>query len=172
MRAEQEGTSGDREGAARSYPISLGWRTVGRRLPAVLAAIFFLLFVIAAHGRLVRREMPLGGRLSAGATRRTEKVRLGGHAGKLYPGRVEPLRVHADNLSPQPQIVRSVWAVVGDAAARCTARNVSVSAYHGRLLIPSHRRRWISLTIAMRSDAANACQHAVFPLAFRAEVRR
>jgi hypothetical protein len=52
------------------------------------------------------------------------------------------------------------------------ARNVSVSTYRGRLRIPPHGRRWVSLTIAMRPDAADACQHAVFPLTYRAEVRR
>lgn len=101
-----------------------------------------------------------------------EQVRLGGHAGNLYPGRVQPLPVHMDNLGQEPQVVRSVWAAVGDAKPHCTARNVSVSVYRGRLRIPPHRRRWISLTIAMRPDAANACQHAIFPLTFRAKVRR
>jgi hypothetical protein len=138
-----------------------------------LAAIFFLLFVVAAHGRLIRKEEPSGGRLSTGVTRSMETVRLGGHARRLYPGRVEPLRVHVDNLGPQPRIVRSVWAAVGDARSRgCTAGNVTVSAFRGRLRVPPHGRRWISLTIAMRSNAANACQHAVFPLTFRAEVKR
>jgi len=171
MRTEQEGTSGGREGGARSLPVSPGGKPVGSRFPTVLAASFFLLFVVAADGRLAQKELPPGGKISAGGTRNTKKVRLGGHATKLYPGRVEPLRVHADNLSPQPQVVRSAWAVVGD-AARCAARNVSVTAFHGRLRIPPKGRRWISLTIAMRSDAANACQHAVFPLTFQAEVRR
>lgn len=134
--------------------------------------IFFLLFGVAAHGRLTHREEPAGGNSSKGASRSAGKLLLGGHAGGLYPGRVEPLRVHVDNLGQRPQVVRSVWTVVGDARPRCIARNVSVSTYHGRLRIPPHGRRWISLTIAMRSKAADACQRAVFPLTYRAEVRR
>jgi hypothetical protein len=134
--------------------------------------IFFLLFGVAAHGRLTHRKEPSNGGLPKGASRSAGKLRLGGHAGRLYPGRVEPLRVHVDNLGHQPQVVRSVWVAVGDARPRCIARNVSVSTYHGRLRIPPHGRRWISLTIAMRSKAADACQRAVFPLTFRAEVRR
>jgi hypothetical protein len=132
-----------------------------------LAAIFFLVFGVAAYGSLIRKQEPPGTRQSKSASH-TKKVRLGGHARGLYPGRVGPLRVHLDNLGQRPQIVGSVWATVGNAGPRCSARNISVSAYRGRLRIPPRGRRWISLTIAMRPNAANTCQLAVFPLTFHA----
>jgi hypothetical protein len=142
------------------------------RLLIVLAVIGGLLFAVAAHGRLIRKGRSPIRSVSGNPTRSSGDVRLGGHAAGLYPGRVEYFWVHVDNFGGQPRVLRSVRTAVGDARPRCSALNVSVSAYRGRLRLPPHRRRWIALTIAMRSDAANACRHAVFPLAFRADVGR
>jgi hypothetical protein len=99
-------------------------------------------------------------------------VRLGGHAGGLYPGRVKTLWVQVDNPTRRRRVVDVVEVVVHDARARCSARNVRVGAYRRRLVLPPRGRRLVSLAIAMRLDAANACQHAVFPLTFRAKVKR
>jgi hypothetical protein len=98
-------------------------------------------------------------------------VALGGHVAGLYPGSVKQLWVHVGNLGRQPRIVRSVWAAVDDAGPRCPARSVSVSAYRDGFRLPPLGQRRIPLTIAMRPDAASACQHAVFSLTFRADVR-
>jgi hypothetical protein len=97
-------------------------------------------------------------------------VRIGGHAVGLYPGSVQRLRVHLDNLGRRPVTVRSLRAVVGDAGRHCPARNVSVSSHRGGLRLRPQRRRWVSLKISMRADAANACQHARFPLSYKARV--
>jgi hypothetical protein len=168
--------SSDRKRAVRRRSGSgslllLSGRTPRGRLLVIAAVTFVLLFGVAAYGRLISHDLSPRRSSPTGQTRSSGDVRIGGHAAGLYPGLVEDFRVHVDNLGRRPRIVRSVQAVVGKARTRCLARNVSVSSYRGGLRLPPRGRRWISLTIAMRPDAASACQGAVFPLTFRAKVR-
>lgn len=62
---------------------------------------------------------------------------------------------------------RSVTTRVRDASRACRARNVSVSAYRGRLRIRARGSRRVRVTVLMRADSPSACRGAVFPLAFR-----
>jgi hypothetical protein len=137
--------------------------------PLLLAAL--LLCGLAAYASGVHTRRSPGRSGAAAARRASEDVRLGGHAAGLYPGSARRLRVHVDNLGERPLTVRSVGAVVGDPPARrCPADDLSVSAHRGAFRLQPHGRRWVALTISMRSDAADACQRARFPLAYRARV--
>ncbi len=170
MSPDRQRTSGAPRGAGPLLFLRGG--SARGRLLIVSAAIWSLLFGVAAYGLLIHRIASPGWSTSKGMARSSGDVQLGGHAAGLYPGHAERLWVHVDNLSRYPRAVRSVEVVAGNARPHCSARNVSVSAYRGRLRLPPYGRRWIALTIAMRPEAANACQHAVFPLTFRAEVGR
>lgn len=132
-------------------------------------AAMALLFAIVAHGQLIPGELSGHGSGSNAMTRDHPEVRLGGFAAGLYPGGAKALWVHVDNWSRHPRIVRSVWAVAGNARSRCLARNIKIGTRRGRFRIPPGGRRWVALKIAMRPSAANACQGAVFPLRFWAE---
>jgi hypothetical protein len=153
---------------------------VGRRSDPRAAAVLLLLTSAVAlsllfgvaYGDLIAADASPRRSVASGARRGSLGVRLSGHVGGLYPGRVGTLWVRVHNPTRRPQVVGAVGAVVHDARARCAARNVRIGVYRRRLSIPPHGRRRVPLSIAMRPGAANACQQAVFPLTFRAEVRR
>lgn len=161
--------SGARNGAGRlSHFLSRPQRGL---LLAVGALIASLLFALAAYAGVIPRG-PAPERAAPGHPEAAAKVRLTGHAVGLFPGSVQPLRVRVENVGRRPVTVRAVRALVGDAGRRCRAGNVSVSTYRGRFRLAPHRRRSVRLRIAMRADAANACQRARFPLTYRASLGR
>jgi hypothetical protein len=139
-------------------------------LVGLAASLATLLFALVASGNVIQRGSAERDRVDSATG--PGAVRLGGHAVGLYPGSVERLRVEVENVGRRPVVVRSVEAEVGAANRRCSRRNVSVSSFRGRLRVPPHRRRWVHLTVAMRPNAANACQQARFPLTYRAAVDR
>jgi hypothetical protein len=161
--------SGARKGAGRlSHFLGRSQRGVLLVVGALTAS---LLGALGAYAGVIPRG-PGPEPAAQGNPPAAGKVRLAGHAAGLFPGSVQSLRVRVENAGSRPVTVRSVRALVGDASRRCQARNVRVSTYRGRLRLAPHRRRWVRLRIAMRPDAANACQRARFPLAYRASLGR
>jgi hypothetical protein len=161
---------GPHRGAGRSW---LGRnRPLQGSLLAAAALVACMLFGLAAYGSVIRPGGLAGPVAAAPPVPGPEKVRLAGHAAGLYPGSVRRFRVRVENGYIQPVTVHSIEALVQSASRRCAAANVRVSSFHGALRIPPQRRRWVLLTIAMRRDAANACQHARFPISYRARVTR
>lgn len=161
--------SGARKGAGRlSHFLGRSQRGLLLVVGALTASL--LCALVAYAGVLPGGPEPE--RAAAGHPEAAAKVRLSGHAVGLFPGSVQPLRVSVENVGRRPVTVRAVRAQVGDAGRRCGARNVRVSTYRGRFRLAPHRRRWVRLRIAMRPDAANACQRARFPLTYRALLGR
>jgi hypothetical protein len=143
----------------------------GVLLAAGIAGAFLALALSASASWL--RDDPAPGRndfvrASAGAG----GLRISGSVGGLYPGSIRPLRVRIDNLRRRPLIVRSLRAVPRAASRRCPAATVRIAPHRRSMRVPPRSRRWIRLRISMRPDAANACQGARFPIAYRAKVRR
>lgn len=160
--------SGARKGAGRlSHFLGRSQRGLLLVVGALTASL--LCALVAYAGVIPRGAAPERAAADAPAA---AKVRLAGHAVGLFPGSVQPLRVSVENVGRRSVTVRAVRAQVGDAGRRCGARNVRVSTYRGRFRLGPHRRRWVRLKIAMRPDAANACQHARFPLTYRASLGR
>jgi hypothetical protein len=139
-------------------------------LLATSALIASLLVVFVAYASVVTGDAPER-RHETRPSSPADSVRLSGHVVGLYPGGARPFRVRVENTGRRPLIVLSVKAFVKNPSASCSAWNVSVRPYRGHLRLPQRARRWVRLTIAMRADAANACQRATFPLVYRARVR-
>jgi len=164
----REEPSGPHTGAGRLFRVLS--RSQRGAVPALGALLASLLLVLAAYAGAIHGPAPSARTASARGKAGSGGVRLGGHAVGLYPGSVGRLRIHVDNLGAHAVTVRSIETEVGDATRRCSARNVSISSYRNRFRLRPHHRRWVYLKIIMRPDAANACQRARFPLAYRARV--
>jgi hypothetical protein len=147
-------------------------RPYRRSLSAVVGMLASLLFALAAYGGVIQGRAPSEQAAAVPMQTTGHGVRLRGHAVGLYPGSVQRLRVQVENSGARRVTVWAIDAEVDGATRRCSARNVSVSSYRGALRLGPHRRRSVLLTLAMRPNAADACQHARFPIAYRARVSR
>jgi hypothetical protein len=140
-------------------------------LLAVGIAGAFLALALSASASWLRDD-PAPGRSDFAWAGGGGSVRIGGSVDGLYPGSAQRLRVHVDNPGRRPLTVRSLRAVPGAASRRCPAATVRISSHPRSVRVPPRSRRWIGLRISMRLDAANACQGARFPIAYRAKVER
>lgn len=95
---------------------------------------------------------------------------LRGHVVGLYPGARKRLVVVVHNRSRRTLRVRAISVRVRNASRRCRAGNIHVTASKRPLRIRPGGSRRVALTVAMRGTSPNACQGAVFPLAFRSRV--
>jgi hypothetical protein len=99
-------------------------------------------------------------------------LKVSGHVGGLYPGAIKPFRVRVKSDYPFPIRVRSLRAVIFDAALGCSRSELSVTSFSGRLTLAPHGSRRLNLLASMSPSAMNACQGAVFPLRFKARASR
>jgi hypothetical protein len=97
-------------------------------------------------------------------------IRLSGHVAGLYPGAAKSFRVSVANRSRRRWVVRLVKAIPDAPNRRCPAESLKLAPYRGALELPPRARRSVSLKAAMRPDVPDACQGALFPLAFYALV--
>lgn len=139
-------------------------------LVAVSAVIVSLGLGVVAYASVVTTGVSEPHNQAGPGSRPVDHVRISGHVAGLYPGGVRSLRVRIRNTGRRPLTVRSISALVRSPSASCSAANVRVRPYHGYLRLPPSARRRVRLRIAMRPDAASACQRATFPLTYRAGV--
>lgn len=143
----------------------------GVLLAAGIAGAFLALALSASASWL--RDDPAPGRDAfARAGAGAGGLRISGSVGGLYPGSVRPLRVRLDNFGRRPLTVRSLRAVPRAASRLCPAATVRIVPHRRSIRIAPRSRRWVRLRISMRPDAADACQGARFPIAYRAQVKR
>jgi hypothetical protein len=95
----------------------------------------------------------------------------------LYPGATRPLKITITNTYAFAIQVAAptVKVAATTTKAGCTgaAANLSIaSAGLRRLSIRAHRRKTLTLQVAMPSTVANACQGATFKISFRARATR
>jgi hypothetical protein len=143
-----------------------------RAASTFLASIVALALAGAAYVKLT----DVGDRHANGSSptsgHRGSGLKVLGHIEGLYPGVTEVLPVKVKSRLPFRVRIRSIRTVVDDAGPSCSAANLRVPGYTGRLKIRPRRSRRVNLRIAMPAAAADACQGASFPLRFRARATR
>jgi hypothetical protein len=139
-------------------------------LVAVTAVVVSLVLGVVAYAGVVTGDVSEPRSQARPGIRPVDRTRISGHVVGLYPGGVRSLRVRIQNTGRRPLTVRSIRAIVRNPSASCSAANVEVRPFHGHLRLPPRGQRRVRLRIAMRPDAANACQRATFPLTYRASV--
>jgi hypothetical protein len=141
-----------------------------RAASTFLASIVALALAGGAYVKLTE----IGDRHANGSppTSRHRGLKVSGHIEGLYPGASEVLPVKVKSRLPFRVRVRSIRTVVADAGPSCSAANLQVPGYTGRLKIRPRRSRRVNLRIAMPATAADACEGASFPLRFRARATR
>ena len=168
MSAPPREPSGRQSGAGRLLAF-LGPSARGS-LVAVSALIASLLVCLVAYASVVPGGVSDPRGQATPASRPVEDTRISGHVVGLYPGGVKTFRVKVRNTGRRPLTVRSIKALVKNPSASCSAANIEISSYRGQLRLAPRTQRWVRLRIAMRPDAANACQRATFPLLYKARV--
>jgi hypothetical protein len=154
--------SGHREAAGRLLAFVRGSARAPLLLVIAVALPLLLALVAFAGVRAGARAHP------APAPR--PAIGLSGHVAGLYPGAAKRFRVSVANRSRRPWVVRLVSAIPAAPNRRCPAENLKLAPYRGALRLPPGARRSVSLKAAMRPEVPDACQGALFPLAFRARV--
>jgi hypothetical protein len=131
-----------------------------RLLAAALATAALALTVTIATGSIGHRHR-----------RTAAHFTLHGRVRGLYPGVRKRLKIVVHNPGRRALTVRSITTHVRDASAACKARNLHVSAFHGRLRVRGHRSRRVAVKVRMRRDSPAACQGGIFRLAFHGRGR-
>jgi hypothetical protein len=133
--------------------------------------------VVAAVSAAVAAATALGGAAAEGSHgshrgRGAATFSLRGHVGGLFPGAEKRLVIAVHNRSRRSLRVRSITTRVRDGKRGCSAGNLRVSAFRGRLRVGAGRSRRVAVRVRMLPTAPAACQGAVFPLAFRGRATR
>jgi hypothetical protein len=108
----------------------------------------------------------LGG-VSGSAVQARSRLVLSGSVKGLYPGATAKLRVKVRNRYGFRLRVTSVTVTPKDASKACRKGNVAFARFIGRLLVPAHKVRFVTLKATMARKAPNACKGATFRLAIR-----
>jgi len=108
---------------------------------------------------------PTGGTVAA--RQKTGTFRIAGSAAGLYPGHTVPLVLTVTNPESFAIVVTSLTVKVSNASTKCTAGNLSATAFDGKLTVPAHRSARATLHLSMHLSARNGCEGAKFPLTFR-----
>jgi len=86
----------------------------------------------------------------------------------LFPGANRPLTLLIINPYPRSITVVSLTTTVGSVSRRCPAANLSVSPFSGQLFVAAHRTATLTVRATMPHSTGDACQGAVFLLAYQA----
>jgi hypothetical protein len=97
---------------------------------------------------------------------------LHGHVVGLYPGARTRLVIAVHNRGRRPLRLRSITTRARDAKPGCSAKNLRVAAFHGRLPVGVGRWRNVSVSVRMLPTTPVGCQGALFPLAFSGRATR
>ncbi len=97
---------------------------------------------------------------------------LHGRVVGLYPGARTRLVIAVHNRGRRRLRVHSITTRARDAKPGCSAKNVRVAAFHGRLPVGAGRWRNVTVSVRMLPTTAVACQGAVFPLVFSGRATR
>jgi hypothetical protein len=97
---------------------------------------------------------------------------IAGSIGGLWPGHSAPLVLTVYNPQPFTIDVRSISTVVGTPKTGCTASNLTVAGFAGRLYVPAGGMAHLSVPVALIHAAPDACQGAVFPLTYSGFARK
>ncbi|HSL56511.1 MAG TPA: hypothetical protein VK866_01585 [Acidimicrobiales bacterium] len=97
---------------------------------------------------------------------------LSGAVDGLFPGASTVLPVNVGNPYRFAVRVTSLEVVVGDASAACRATVLELGPAPPGAVLPRRGSAVIDVPIAMRADAPNECQGAVFPVDYTATAER
>ena len=97
------------------------------------------------------------------------EFRVSGSVTGLFPGARRLMAVRVQNPYRRPLRLLSVAADVGQARRYCTASNLTLRPFRGRLSIPPRSARVVRLGVALEPTAAQDCSGGRFPLRFRAK---
>lgn len=98
--------------------------------------------------------------------------KISGSASGLYPGKAVPLVLTVTNPLRFAITVTSLSVSVSSASRACVASDLKVPPFAGHLTVRARRSAHVTLHAAMIDGAPNACQHAHFPLRYRAVAAR
>jgi hypothetical protein len=82
----------------------------------------------------------------------------------LYPGSLRPLVLTVSNRQAFAIAVTSITTVVASPNAACSAMNLSVASFSGRLIVPARSSASLTVIASLSHSAPNACQGSIFPL--------
>lgn len=88
--------------------------------------------------------------------------RIAGTVTGLYPGKTLPLVLTVSNPLSGAITVKSITTTVSIASSTCVAANVTVTAFSGSLLVPSHKSAKATVKATMLHAAPNRCQGKFF----------
>ena len=111
-----------------------------RRFASAIAAAVTAAAATTLVGAAATNSINSGDRLAPGFT-------LHGHVSGLYPGARRRLVIVVRNRDPRPLRLRSITTRVKDAKPGCTARNLRISAFRGRLRVGSGQARHVAVTL-------------------------
>jgi hypothetical protein len=97
---------------------------------------------------------------------------IAGSVAGLYPGRSLPLVLTVSNSRSYAITVTSIRTVVLNASSLCTASNVKVTKFVGKLYVRAKKTAKATVTVSMAHAAVNACQGARFPFHYAGLGRR
>jgi hypothetical protein len=139
------------------------------------AAVYILSALLLAGAAAAYAELAQVGpgpqQLASAAGKRSTQLTVGGRVSGLYPGARKGLRVRVANGSRRPVTVTAIRAQAGLAQPGCTAKNVRITGYRGKLRVKRHHPRQVRVPITMDLQAPSACQGARFPLSFAVKLR-
>ena len=142
--------------------------TTTRRIAITLAVAAFLVSAAAAIGALAPRQ-PAAERTQAHQPKPGRSFRISGFVEDLHPGASAPLRLKLQNPHRFKIVVRKLKVGVGDAAGGCSASNVTIPRFKGRLHLA--HSKLLTLPVAMSPAAPSSCQNAIFPLTYRGKAK-
>src|SRR5262249_21652717 len=93
-------------------------------------------------------------------------LRVSGHVVGLFPGAKRKLRVRISNRSRRALTVTALRVRVSPGRRKCPPKALSVGRFRHRLVVPGKSSRRVTLSVALRASAPDACQRARFPLRF------
>jgi hypothetical protein len=91
---------------------------------------------------------------------------ISGGVSGLFPGRTMPLKLTVSNQESYTISVVSITTRVGNAKTACTAANVSVTSFSGRLVLGGYDHAQVTVSVTMVKAAPTSCEGAVFPLVY------
>jgi len=104
--------------------------------------------------------------LSSGAGTARSGFGITGDVSGLYPGQIASLQLTISNPKPFEISVTSITTAVGSATRTCPAAYLSVGAFSGHLRVGANGKATTTVTATLEHSAPDACQGAMFPLAY------
>jgi len=134
------------------------------RIPFGLATRSFVVLVVAAALAGVGNGVLGSDAVLASSTH--GKFRIHGHVTGLYPGKFVPLRLTIVNRYRFAIVVTTVRVTVKNASRSCTAPQLTITRFRGRLTVRPRHSKLLVLRARLAAKDPDICQRARFPLRY------